>query len=80
MLVECVTIEWVTLLPDLSHHLHNIIRQRDSDYKLKVKHLYIRPPQSPQRSRQAIKAGTTSCFIELDDSIDHERLVQLVHR
>ena len=39
MLVECVTIEWVTLLPDLSHHLHNIIRQRDSDYKLKVKHL-----------------------------------------
>ena len=80
MLVECVSIEWVTLLPDLSHHLHSIIRQLDSYYKLKVKNLYIRPPHSPQRSRQSVKSGTTNCFVELDDSIDHERLVQLIHR
>ena len=80
MLVECVSIEWVTLLPNLPHHMHNIIRQLDSNYKLRVRNMFIRPQHSSQRTQQAIKAGTTTCFLELDNNNEHERLVDLINR
>jgi hypothetical protein len=70
--VQCLQINWVAIISNLSTHLARIFDIIHQVYEIRITHCSILPEYSHHRSRTARSSNTTTIFIRArEDSYDH---------
>ena len=77
--VQCLQINWVAIISNLSTHWARIFDIIHQVYEIRITHCSILPEYSHHRSRTARSSNTTTIFIRARDD-PHNQLKRLLNR